>query len=570
MTLTDWSQIGILFLILLLITKPLGLYLYTVFESKASPRILFSLEKRFYALCLINTEEQDWKAYTTSLLIFNGIGIFIVFMIESLQPLLPLNPQNLPSVSWDLALNTAISFVTNTNWQAYSGETTMSTFTQMTALTWQNFLSASTGMAAFFAFARGITRQRLEGSVLTLGNFWVDLVKSLFYVFLPASILFSLILVSQGVMQNFEPALQIKTLEGGAQILPMGPVASQEAIKLLGTNGGGIFNSNSSHPFENPTPLSNFLQIICFISIPAALTYTYGRMTRDQKQGWSIFSVMIILGFLGAAVTSYFESEPNLLLDSLPLSQEQGNLEGKEVRFGSFGSALYATFTTATACGATNCSHDSFTPLGGLVLLSNILLGEVIFGGVGMGLFGMLIYVIITVFLAGLMVGRTPEYLGKKIEGKEVRLATLIITLYPLLILLGSSLSLITTSGLSSIHNPGPHGLSEVLYAFSSTTQNNGSAFSGLNGNTVWYNLMLSLTMLLGRFLPICLGLAIAGSLVNKKIVVVSTGTFETKGFLFIGLLLGVILIVGALTYFPVLTLGPIAEQLISRIWQGL
>ncbi len=566
MTLNDWLQIGFFFLILLILTKPVGLYLYAIYEKKPLPKILGPFEKRVFTLCGINPQEQDWKAYATSLLIFNVLGIFIVFIIESLQPLLPLNPQNLPSVPWDLALNTAVSFVTNTNWQAYSGETTMSYFTQMSALTWQNFLSASTGMTAFLALARGLTRHSTEGDKITLGNFWVDLLRSALYVFLPASILFALILVSQGVIQNFDPALEITTLEGAKQTLAMGPVASQEAIKILGTNGGGFFNANSAHPFENPTPFTNFLQIICFLLIPAGLTYTFGKMAHDKKHGWSIFSVMFFLAISGAFLTTYFESQPNPLLNALPISHDQGNMEGKEVRFGVAGSSLFASLTTDTSCGANNASHDCFTPLGGLVLMTNILLGEIVFGGVGSGLFGMLLYVIISVFLAGLMVGRTPEYLGKKIEGKEVRLIVLYVALYPIIILLGTSASLLSSIGLSSLNNTGPHGLSEVLYAFSSTAQNNGSAFSGLNANTLWYNLFFSFEMFVGRFLPILLGLAIAGSMVRKKAVIASSGTFETKGFLFICLLIGVIITIGALTYFPVLTLGPITEQIFSQI----
>jgi len=497
-----------------------------------------------------------------SLILFNAMGVVILFLIEISQYYLPLNPQKYPAVPWDLALNTAVSFATNTNWQAYSGETTMSYFTQMTGLTWQNFCAAGTGIAAFLALARGLTHHATDEGDRTVGNFWVDLIRSILYVFLPGCFIFALILISQGTLQNFSPPLDITTLEGAKQSIAMGPVASQEAIKILGTNGGGFFNANSAHPFENPTPLTNFLQILAFVLIPAALTYTYGKIAKNSSHGWSLFSAMLVMAILGATFVYYFESQPNPLLNALPLNQELGNLEGKEVRFGVPGSSLFATLTTDTSCGAINSLHDSYTPLGGMVLLINMLLGEVVFGGVGIGLFGMIIYVIISVFIAGLMVERTPEYLGKKIEGKEVRFAILYVALYPLLILVGTSWSLLAPYGLSSLQNLGPHGLSEVLYAYASAAQNNGSAFAGLNANTLWYNLTLALAMFMGRFLSIYLGLAIAGSMVNKKIAMPSAGTFPTQGFLFIGLLIGVILIVGALTFFPVLILGPFVESI--------
>jgi K+-transporting ATPase ATPase A chain len=562
MTLMGWLQIGFLFIVLLGLTKPVGLYLYTVYEKKVPFKFLSLVEERFFRLCGIKSEEQDWKQYVLSLFVFNVMGVVLVFLIEMTQYFLPLNPQNLPGLSWDLALNTAVSFVTNTDWQAYSGEITMSYFTQMTGLTWQNFVSASTGIAAFLALARGLTNHGISERGITVGNFWVDLMRSILYVFLPAALILSLILVGQGVIQNFYPPLEITTLEGAKQTLAMGPVASQDAIKILGTNGGGFFNANSSHPFENPTPLTNYLQILCFLLIPAGLTYTYGKMARNTVHGWSILTAMVILALIGVLFVSYFESQPNPVLSHLPLNQELGNLEGKEVRFGVPGSSLFASLTTDTSCGATNSQHDSFTPMGGLILLVNMMIGEVIFGGVGMGLFGMLMFVIISVFIAGLMVGRTPEYLGKKIEGKEVRFAILYVALYPLLILLGTSWSILAPYGLSSIQNPGPHGLSEVLYAFTSAAQNNGSAFAGLNGNTLWYNVTLALVMFLARFGSIFLGIAIAGAMVNKKILAVSSGTFPTQGILFIFFLLSIILIVGALTYFPVLVLGPFTEWL--------
>jgi K+-transporting ATPase ATPase A chain len=556
MTLTGWLQIGLLFSVLLALTKPVGTYLYHVYEVPPRFKGLTAFEDWLFRLCGVTQEEQDWKTYAYSLFLFNLIGIGVVFLIEATQHLLPLNPQNLPAVPWGLALNTAVSFVTNTNWQAYSGEMTMSYFTQMVGLTWQNFVSAGTGIAAFLALARGLTRTT---TVLTIGNFWVDLVRSVVYVLLPAAFIFALLLVSQGVIQNFLPPLEVTTLEGGKQLIAMGPVASQEAIKILGTNGGGFFNANSAHPFENPTPLTNFLQMVCIVLIPASLTYTYGKIAKNQKHGWSIFSAMFLMILVGVALVYTFESQPNALIN---LPQEQGNLEGKEVRFGVDGSSLFAVLSTATSGGASNATYDSFTPLGGLVLLMNILTGEVIFGGVGTGLFGMLMYVILSVFIAGLMVGRTPEYLGKKIEGKEVRLAIVYVAFYPLIILLGTAWSLLTPYGLSAIHNPGPHGLSEVLYAYASTTHNNGSAFAGLSANTPWYNLTLAACMFLGRFLPIFLGLAVAGSMINKKILAPSAGTFPTQGLLFICLLRGVILIVGALTFFPVLALGPFLEHL--------
>lgn len=564
MILLDWLQFGFFFLILCLLTKPVGLHLYRIFEHPYHFLFLKHLEDKIFKFCGIQKEEQDWKTYAYSLLSFNIIGLIILFLIQISQFYLPFNPQQCLGVPWELALNTAVSFVTNTNWQAYSGETTMSYFTQMMGLTWQNFCSASTGIAAFLALARGLRHANSSSGPSGLGNYWVDLVRSILYVFLPACFLFALILVSQGVIQNFLPSLKIMTLEGEKQFLAMGPVASQEAIKILGTNGGGFFNANSSHPFENPTPLTNILQMLAFVLIPAALTYTYGKIVKNQFHSWSLFSVMIFLAVLSAVLVYYFESQPNPLFNSLPLDQDLGNFEGKEVRFGIAGSSLFASLTTQTSCGAVNSMHESFTPLGGMVLLVNMLLGEVVFGGVGMGLFGMVIFVIITVFIAGLMVGRTPEYLGKKIEVKEIRLAILYVALYPLVILIGAAWSLLAPYALSSLLNSGPHGLTEILYAYTSAAENNGSAFAGLNANTPWYTLSLSLVMLMGRFCPIFLGLAIAGSMVNKKTLTPSSGTFPTQGGFFISLLTGVILIVGALAFFPVLTLGPLSEYFFS------
>ena len=566
MTLIGWLQIGVLFILLLALTKPLGLYLYNIYENPPRFTILRTLETRIFRLCGINNEQQTWKTYMFSLFLFNMIGIIVLFLIQTSQYFLPLNPQKCPPVPWDLALNTAVSFVTHTNWQAYSGETTMSYFTQMTGLTWQNFCAAGTGMTAFLALARGLAHHATDEEDKTVGNFWVDLIRSILYVFLPGCFIFSLILVSQGTLQNFSPPLEITTLEGMKQTLAMGPVASQEAIKILGTNGGGFFNANSAHPFENPTPFTNFLQILALVLIPAALTYTYGKNTKNSSHGWALFSAMVIMSILGVAFIYYFESQPNPLFSHLHLNQDLGNLEGKELRFGVAGSSLFANFATDTSGGPANSMYDSFSPLGGMILLINMLLGEVVFGGVGVGLFGMIIYVIISVFIAGLMVGRTPEYLGKKIEGKEVRFAILYVALYPLVILVGASWSILAPYGLSSLQNLGPHGLSEILYAYASATQNNGSAFAGLNANTHWYNLTLAFAMFIGRFLSIYLGLAIAGSMVNKKIAMPSTGTFPTQGLLFIGLLIGVILIVGALTFFPVLILGPFVESTYLQI----
>lgn len=564
MTLIGWLQISLLFTMALALTKPLGLYFYHIYENNSRFNLLNSFDEKLFKFLHIAKEGQDWKTYAYSLFLFNIFGIIVLFLIQTNQDILPLNPQNLPAVPWDLALNTAVSFVTHTNWQAYSGETTMSLFTQMLGLTWQNFCAAGTGIAVFLALARGISYKRAIKTDITIGNFWVDFIRSILYVLLPLSILLSLFLISQGVIQNFSPTLTITTLEGAQQSLAMGPVASQEAIKLLGTNGGGFFNANSAHPFENPTPLSNFLQMLSLILIPAALTYTYGKMAKNTKQGWSLLAAMLMMSLVGIAFIYLFESQPNPLLKHLPLLQEGGNFEGKEVRFGIAGSSLFANLATNTSGGPSNSMYDSFTPLGGMILLINMLLGEVIFGGVGVGLFGMLMFVMISIFIAGLMVGRSPEYLGKKIEGKEVRFAVLYVSLYPFLILLGTAVSVLVPFGLSSLQSLGPHGLSEILYAYTSAAQNNGSAFAGLNANTLWYNLTLSLVMFIGRFLSIFLGLAIAGSMINKKVVQASLGTFPTQGILFIGLLIGVIVIVGALTFFPVLVLGPFTEHLFS------
>jgi len=562
MTFLGWLEISLLFLSVLILTKPLGLYLYSIYERPEPIKFLSAFENKVFYICGIKGEGQDWKKYTFALVLLNILGILIVFLIQRIQYYLPLNPRDLPAVPWDLALNTAVSFVTHTNWQAYAGETTLSYFSQMAGLTWQNFAAAATAMGAFFALARGITQHGQDEKNIVIGNFWVDFMRSILFVFLPGCFIFALVLVSQGTIQNFSSPQDLITLEGTQQTLAMGPAASQVASKLLGTNGGGFFNVNSAHPFENPTPFSNFLQMLALILIPAALTYTYGKIAKNQKDGWTLLFAMVILSVLGVACIYYFESFTNPLLSQLPLVHDMGNMEGKEVRFGLAGSSLYANLATDTSGGPCNSMYDSFMPLGGMILLINMLLSEVVFGGVGVGLFGMLMFVIISVFIAGLMVGRTPEYLGKKIEGKEVRFAILYVALYPLIILLGTAWSVFAPYGLSSILNHGPHGMSEILYAYTSAAENNGSAFAGLNANTPWYNLTLALTMFIGRFLSIILGLAIAGSMVNKKILAVSAGTFPTQGGLFIGLLIGVILIVGALTFFPILALGPFTEHL--------
>lgn len=565
MTFNGWFQIIFLFIGIAAFTKPLGSYLYLVYESPKSFRSRFfqPLETCIFRFCGVTKQEQDWKAYTLSLLIFSLMGILITFAFQRFQHLLPFNPQHLPAVPWDLALNTAISFVTNTNWQAYAGETTMSTGTQMIALTWQNFVSAASGIAVALAFARGLTRRppKIQPGI---GNFWVDLLRTLLYVLLPICFFAALIFAAQGVIQNFLGDIEIITLEGGKQTIPMGPVASQEAIKILGTNGGGFFNANSAHPFENPTALTNFLQMFLMCIIPAGLTYTYGKMAGDQRQGRSIFAAMAILLVVGVSCLYYAESQPNPAFNFPEINQMGGNLEGKEIRFGIPASVLYSAVTTATSCGAVNTMLSSLSALGGLVALVNIILGEVIFGGVGSGLFGMLIFVILSVFIAGLMVGRTPEYLGKKIEVKEIKLATLYILIFAFLVLAGSSWSVIAPYAKSSIQSPGPHGLSEVLYAYASGSGNNGSAFAGLKADTQWFNLSLSFVMFVGRFALMAIVLAIAGTMVGKKLTPRGLGTFQTHGVVFVGLLLGVILILGALTFFHALSLGPVTEHLMS------
>ena len=569
MTAVGWAQISIYFLLVLALTKPLGAYMFRVFEGNRQPlpAVLGRLERFLYRLCGVDpAREQPWTLYAFSVLAFSLFGLLVTYAIERAQHWLPLNPQKLGPVEPALAFNTAASFTTNTNWQAYSPETTMSYLAQMAGLAWHNFTSAAVGLAIALALARGFTRKVGSTGVNTIGSFWVDLVRATVYVLLPICIVYALFLVSQGVLQNLAPYREVVTLEGAKQVLAMGPVASQEAIKMLGINGGGFFNANSAHPFENPTPLTNFVQMLSMFAIPAGLTYTYGRMARDQRQGWALFSGMAALSIAGVLCVYAAEARGNPALRGLPrLEQTAGNLEGKETRFGLAASALFATVTTDASCGAVNAMHDSFTPLGGLVTLVNIELGEVIFGGVGAGLYGILMFVLLTVFIAGLMVGRTPEYLGKKIEAREMKLAMLYVLIFPLLILGFSAWAAVAPYGTSSIANAGPHGLSEILYAFSSGAGNNGSAFAGLNANTRFWNLALGFDMLAGRFLMMVPVLAIAGSMVSKKVVPAGPGTFPTNGALFAALLVAVIVIVGALTFFPALSLGPLVEHFAAR-----
>jgi K+-transporting ATPase ATPase A chain len=492
------------------------------------------------------------------------VTLVITYVILRLQHVLPFNPQKFGAVEPALAFNTAASFTTNTNWQAYSGESTMSYFSQMAGLAWHNFISGAVGIGVALAVARGLTRRPGPNGPKTIGNFWVDLIRGTVYLLLPICFVLALVLVSQGLIQNLSAYHEVTTLEGLKQTLALGPVASQEVIKQLGTNGGGFFNANSAHPFENPTPFTNLIAMLLIFVIPGGLTYTYGRMARDQKQGWAIFGAMAVLFFMGVATCYWAEAHSNSAMHGLATSQSMGNLEGKETRFGVANSALFATVTTDASCGAVNSWHDSFTPLGGLVPLVNIQLGELIFGGVGSGLYAILIYVILTVFIAGLMVGRTPEYLGKKIEAKEMKLAMLYVLIFPLIVLGFSAWSSVASYGTASLNNAGPHGLSEMLYAYTSGAGNNGSAFGGLNANTRWWNVTLAITMLIGRFLMMVPILGISGSMIGKKTVPPGPGTFPTNGGLFVALLVGVILIVGALTFFPALSLGPIVEHFLA------
>ncbi|NOU16198.1 MAG: potassium-transporting ATPase subunit KdpA [Bacteroidales bacterium] len=559
MTTQDIIQIILYFALLIGFTPILGNYMYKVFTGQKHIMLpVFGwLEKMTYKLTGVNSDEEtNWKSYTFGLLMFNLIGLIFVFLIQIIQAYLPMNPAHLSNVSWHSAFNTSVSFMTNTNWQGYAGETTLSYFVQMIGLTVQNFVSAATGIAVLIALIKGISRKTTD----KLGNFWTDLTRSTLYILLPLSILFAIILVGQGVVQNFKTYETVQTLQQGAQqVIPMGPAASQIAIKQLGTNGGGFFNANSAHPFENPTPFSNFLEMLAILLIPAALTYTYGRMVGSTRQGWIIFTAMMILLVAGLSISLYAEYSANPIFGHLHL------MEGKETRFGITNSILWANATTAASNGSVNAMHDSFSPLAGMVAMINIMLGEIIFGGVGAGLYGMVIFIILTVFIAGLMVGRTPEYLGKKIEAFEVQMALIAILAPNIVILIFSAWASVCTPGLSSLNNAGPHGLSEIFYAFSSAAGNNGSAFAGLNANTVFYNLTIGIGMLIGRFGVIIPVMAIAGSMVKKKITPPSSGTFHTDNWLFIGLLIAIILIVGGLTHFPALSLGPIVEHLLMN-----
>jgi K+-transporting ATPase ATPase A chain len=568
MTVNGWLQIALYCVLLVLLTKPLGGYMTRVFagERTALSPVLRPLERGLYRLSGVDeAQEQHWVTYAVAMLAFTFAGFITLYALQRLQNVLPFNPQKLDAVSPDLAFNTSVSFLTNTNWQSYTPETTYGYLVQMAGLTVHNFLSAATGIALALALIRGFSRR----STKSVGNFWVDMTRCTLYILLPVCIVVGLFMVWQGVPQNLSAYTDATTLEGGKQLIAQGPVASQEVIKMLGTNGGGFFNANSAHPFENPTALTNFVQILLIFSIGAALTNVFGRMVGDQRQGWAIFAVMGLL-FLAGTVTCYWsEAAGNPMLAHIPsidqtasALQAGGNMEGKEVRFGIANSALFTTITTDASCGAVNNMHDSLTPLAGMVPMVNIMLGEIIFGGVGSGLYGMLLFVIVAMFVAGLMVGRTPEYLGKKLEAKEVKMAMLGILILPLSMLGFTAVAVVIQPGLSALSNAGPHGFSEALYAYVSATGNNGSAFAGLSANTPFWNATLGMAMFIGRFLMIIPMLAIAGSLAAKKIVPTSAGTFPTDGGLFVGLVVGVILITGGLTFLPSLALGPIVEHL--------
>src|SRR6187551_330311 len=559
MTFNGWIQIAIYCAIIIALVKPLGWYMTRVFNGERtflSP-VLRPVEVGLYGLGGVDeTREQGWVNYTLGMLFFHVGGFLILYALMRLQGLLPFNPQGMTAVAPDLSFNTAISFITNTNWQNYGGESTMSYLVQMLGLTHQNFLSAATGIVLAVALIRGFAR----ASARTVGNFWVDITRCTLYILLPMCVVYALFLVWQGMPQTLGPYVDAATLEGAKQTIAVGPVASQIAIKMLGTNGGGFFNANAAHPFENPTALSNFVQMLSIFAIGAALTNVFGRMVGDQRQGWAILAVMGVLFIAGVAVTYWAEANGTSGLSALGLSG--GNMEGKEVRFGIVASALFAVITTAASCGAVNAMHDSFTALGGMIPLINMQLGEIIVGGVGAGLYGMLLFVVVTVFVAGLMVGRTPEYVGKKIEAKEVKMAMLAILILPLMYLGWTAAAVVIPSAVASMANAGPHGFTEVLYAFTSATGNNGSAFAGLSANTMFYNLTLASSMLVGRFFMTVPAMALAGSLAGKKSIPSSAGTLPTTGGLFVGLVVGVILIVGGLTFFPALALGPIVEHL--------
>jgi K+-transporting ATPase ATPase A chain len=594
MTLNGWIQILLFLVLIFAVTKPLGVFMTRVFNRERTflDPVARPVERLLYRVTGVDeNHEMRWTEYAVAMLMFSGVSMLLLYLIERVQLWLPWNPQKFGAVAQELAFNTAASFTTNTNWQNYAGEATMSYLTQMAGLAYHNFTSAAVGIALAIAFVRGIARREKE----TIGNFWVDMTRAMLWLLLPMCLVYALALASQGVVQNLKPYDTVKLVEPqqvqktGADGKPMmgqdgkpvmdtvtdqtvaqGPVASQEAIKMLGTNGGGFFNANSAHPFENPTPLSNYLQMLSIFIIPAGLTYMLGRMTGSQRHGWAVWAAMAFLFLCGVTTAYWAEARGNPLLKGadqrVSALQPGGNMEGKEVRFGIADSALFATVTTDASCGAINGWHDSYTPLGGMVPLANIMLSETVFGGVGAGLYGVLIYVVLAVFIAGLMVGRTPEYLGKKIEAYDVKMAMLVTLVFPLVILVLTAISSVQGFGTSSISNPGPHGLTQILYAFTSMAGNNGSAFGGLNGNTLWYNTSGGMTMLVGRFFMIIPMLAIAGNLAKKKYVPPSLGTFPVTTPLFSVLLVGVILIVGALTFFPALSLGPILEHLMMSV----
>ncbi|WP_114191775.1 potassium-transporting ATPase subunit KdpA [Edaphovirga cremea] len=546
-------------LILMVLAKPLGSFLARLIEGEPYPA-LQKFEQGVWRCAQVKNEEMNWWQYTLAILIFNLLGLILLMVLLMTQGSLPLNPQHMPGMSWDLAMNTAVSFVTNTNWQAYSGENTLSYLSQMVGLSVQNFLSAATGIAVAFALIRAFARR----SSSTVGNAWVDLLRITLYVLVPLALVIALVMISQGVLQNFAPYQHVITLEGSEQILPMGPVASQEAIKMLGTNGGGFFGANSAHPFENPTALSNFVQMLAIFLIPCALCFSFGQAVGDDRQGHALLWAMTLIFVVAVGVVMYAEQAGNPHL--MPLGADSNiNMEGKESRFGILSTSLFAVITTAASCGAVNAMHDSFTAMGGMVPMWLMQIGEVVFGGVGSGLYGMLLFVLLTVFIAGLMIGRTPEYLGKKIDVFDMKMTALAILVTPTLVLLGTALALATESGRAGILNPGAHGFSEVLYAVSSAANNNGSAFGGLSVNTPFYNMLLAIAMFVGRFGVIVPVMAIAGSLAAKKRQSAGNGTLPTSGPLFIGLLVGTVLLVGALTFIPALALGPVAEHL--QVW---
>ena len=583
MTANGWLQIGLFLAVIFLITKPLGIFLVRVFEREHTilDVVLSPIEKLLYRIAGVDErKEMPWTEYGVTMLLFSAVSMILLYLVERFQHWLPLNPQKLPNVTPDLAWNTAVSFTTNTNWQDYTPESTMSYLTQMAGLAYHNFASAAVGIALAIALIRGVSRNESK----TIGNFWVDLTRCFLWVLLPVCLAGSLVLISQGVVQNLRPYARVQLVEPQMvqtpgpdgkmvtqrvtqQVIALGPAASQEIIKMFGTNGGGFFNANSTHPYENPTPFSNFFEMVLIFAIPSALTYTLGRMTGSQRHGWAVWAAMTALFLVGVTATYWAEARGNPQLPGVNqvagVLHSGGNMEGKEVRFGIANTALFATTTTDASCGAVNGMHDSFTPLGGMVPLVNIMLGEVVFGGVGSGLYGMLVFVILAVFIAGLMVGRTPEYLGKKIEAFDVKMAMLSVLFSSLTILVFAAVAVVAKFGTSSISNPGPHGLSQILYAYTSSAGNNGSAFAGLSPNTLWYNTSTAFAMLLGRFFVVIPLLAIAGNLAGKKATPASLGTFPVTGPLFSVLLASTILIVGALTFFPALSLGPILEHLL-------